>query len=150
VSAMLLMASACTREPIGPSPGWLSVEVAEVGLIEREVELSLKVTNTRSVPVYFEGCPNVPAVRVEALTDAGWQGAGSENLRCIAILTSRREMLKQVSPSKLAFEFWLGAYSGCMSCMEQRHHILTRRPESVTQFRLTRLRAPAAQAYAAG
>jgi hypothetical protein len=64
------------------------------GRIEPEVELSLKVTNNGSVPVYFEGCPNLPSVQVEALTDLGWQEAGSVNVYCIAILSPRRETLK--------------------------------------------------------
>ena len=93
LSATLIMA-ACTEEPTGPRPGSISVEVAEVGRIEPEVELSLKVTNTGSVPAYFEGCPNVPSVQVETLTDAGWQEAGSVNLYCIAVLSPRREMLR--------------------------------------------------------
>jgi hypothetical protein len=94
LSATLLMTSACTQEHTGPHPGSLSVEATEVGRIEPGVELSLKVTNSGSVPVYFEGCPTVPSVQVEALTDVGWQDVGSVNIYCIAILSPRREMLK--------------------------------------------------------
>ena len=94
LSLFLLFTSACTEEPTGVRPASIEVEVAEVGRTEPEVELSLRVTNTGPVPVHLEGCPNVPSVVVESQAATGWQEVGSVNLYCIAILSSRREILK--------------------------------------------------------
>ena len=94
LSLFLLLTSACSEEPTGVRSASIAVEVVELGRADAEVELSLRVTNTGSVPVHLEGCPNVPSVVVESHAAGRWQEAGSVNLYCIAILSTRREIVE--------------------------------------------------------